>query len=80
MNYRDSFVGHLAQNKRGVLSLEYPIQNNLITNWDAMKAIWHHTFYSELRVDPRDHPLLLTGIPMNNKRIREKATQVGIIK
>ena len=49
------YVGDLAQQKRGILALEYPIVNGIIQNWDEMENIWHHSFYNELRVDPREH-------------------------
>ena len=46
--------------KRGTLTLGYPIQNGLVSNWENMEKIWHHVFYNELRVVPEDHPCLLT--------------------
>lgn len=81
-----SIVGHAANNEciigkdaltnGDTLSLKYPIEHGIVTNWDDMEKIWHHTFYNELKVNPAEQPVLLSEAPLTPKVNREKMTQI----
>lgn len=52
------------------------MKRRLVNDWDEMKQIWQHTFRSELCVDPKEHPVLLTEAPLNPTASREKMTEI----
>ena len=77
MYQRDAYVGDEAATRgRNVLNYRNPLEKGIVTNWDDMEKIWHHTFYNELRVAPEECGVLITEQPFNPEADREKTTQI----
>jgi actin-related protein len=74
---KSEFVGEEAQQKRGILNLNYPIAAGIVESWEDMEKVWNHTFYNELRVAPEECTgVLLTEAPRNPKQNREKMISI----
>ena len=76
LEQRDHFVGTEAQAKRGVLALKYPIEHGVVRDWESMEKIWNHVFRQALRVEPAEHPVMLTEVPWNPRPCREQSVQM----
>ena len=62
-NENDNFkVGNQANSFRGNLTLNYPINNGIIENWDYMEKLWQNCFDNELREESYEFPVHLTCI------------------
>ena len=66
----------VSDDQINVLNLRYPINHRIVTNWDDMVKLWHYTFDNELKVNPMDHPVLLTDAALNPKANRQKMVQI----
>mmetsp|Transcript_4250 Transcript_4250/g.6926 ORF Transcript_4250/g.6926 Transcript_4250/m.6926 type:complete len:527 (+) Transcript_4250:112-1692(+) len=69
-------LGEDAVDARSELLLTRPIERGIITDWEAIAKIWHHTFYNQLRVEPENCNALLTEAPLNSKDNREKVASM----
>eukprot|EP01084_Bolivina_argentea_P037492 69360_1 len=70
------YIGYYCAPKSGILSMQYSIERGIVTRWDDMEEICHHSFYNELRIAPEEHAVILTEVPLNPKANREKMTQI----
>ena len=46
INQKDSYIGDEAQSKHESRLWKYTIEHDIVTNWDDMEKVWHHTFYN----------------------------------
>ena len=73
----DIFVGPKAEEHRGLLSLRYPMEHGIVTDWNDMERIWQYVYGNDqLQTFAEEHPVLLTEAPLNPKRNREKAAEI----
>lgn len=73
----DRFIGPKAQEHRGLLNIRYPIEHGIVRDWNDMEHIWHYIYSKEqLTVSSEEHPVLLTEVPLNPKRNREKMAEM----
>jgi len=71
----DLYIGADAQERAGLLAMDFPIQNGKVSNWDDMEAVWRHTF-RECKVEPGDQPCLVTEAPLNPSDDRERMVEL----
>jgi centractin len=68
------FVGAKADEHRGALKLEYPMEHGIVQNWGDMEKIWQHVYSRDnLNTASEEHAVLLTEAPLNPFANRTKA-------
>lgn len=73
----DLFVGPIAEEHRGLLSLRYPMEHGIVTDWNDMERIWNYVYgKDQLATFCEEHPVLLTEAPLNPRKNREKAAEI----
>lgn len=71
-----SEVGEEALVKRGMLSVQTPIKDGLVQNWDEIEKLWSHIIFSELRVTPESHCFLTTQTVNSPASQQEKTLEL----
>jgi len=62
--------------RRDGMEIHTPMENGLVSNWEVMEQIWSHTFSSQLRIDPKENPVLVAEPSFNTRSNREKMTEL----
>jgi actin-related protein len=70
------FVGREQQYRRDNMVIEQPLKHGLVQNWDGVEAVWQYALSQHLRVDARDHPLMLSEPTFQPHADREKMLQL----
>lgn len=73
---KEVYFGDEVNAVRNKLGVFYPLENGIIENFNDMELLWEYTFMDVLKVNPADHPVLLTEPPYNPKVSRERMVQI----
>jgi actin beta/gamma 1 len=73
---RDAIIAGDVLGQSASLTLKCPIENRIITNFDDITKIWGHLFNNALKVDPAEHPVLMTESPQNTRQARESMVEI----
>ncbi|KAK9693415.1 actin [Popillia japonica] len=63
----DVFIGPTAEEHRGLLTIKYPMEHGIVTDWNDMEKIWTYIY---------KHPVLLTEAPLNPRPNRERSAEI----
>jgi len=69
---KEVMVGDECAKHRALLETSYPIENGIVRDWPGMKHLYDYTFNERLKIDPKEHKILLTEPPMNPKENQKK--------
>jgi len=72
---KDIMVGDECSLHRSMLDISYPVENGIVQDWKGMINLWDYTFHERLKIDPKEHKVLLTEPPMNPKENQKKMLQ-----
>lgn len=75
--HQDVYTGQSAIENRDIVDTKFPINEGIITDWDAMEYIWNQMYFEDLLVPPEDYNILHTESIINNSSNREKLVEVS---
>ncbi|KAG4302349.1 hypothetical protein PCANB_001326 [Pneumocystis canis] len=61
---------------RAGMEIRNPMSEGIVHDWDTAVQIWSYALQTNLRVDPTEHPLLVTEPSWNPTKNREKTMEI----
>eukprot|EP01091_Cochliopodium_minus_P016795 TRINITY_DN6395_c0_g1_i1.p1 TRINITY_DN6395_c0_g1~~TRINITY_DN6395_c0_g1_i1.p1 ORF type:complete len:315 (-),score=83.26 TRINITY_DN6395_c0_g1_i1:24-968(-) len=74
-NLKDIYVGDEIYQFEEKLSIKYPVETGIVSDWDLAEQLWSYTF-EKLEVDPENRKVFLTEPPNNPKENKEKMAEI----
>jgi len=72
---KDVMVGDECAKYRHMLETSYPVENGIVKDWVGMKYLYDYTFYERMKIEPKNHKILLTEPPLNPRENQAKMLQ-----
>ena len=76
LGLKDCYVGSQAQTLRGILSINHPIRQGVVQDWDDLETIWDHILQNELKTEASAQPLLITQQPLASQEDETKMAEI----
>jgi actin, other eukaryote len=70
------YIGDIAEVHKGYLTIEHPISDGIIQNWDTFEKLLHQIIFNELRTAPNEGNCLMTEPSLGPMSQKEKKTQI----
>ena len=72
---KDIMVGDECTKARDHLETSYPLTNGVVQKWDDMIHLYNYTFFDRMKIDPKEHKIMLTEAAMNPVKNRKKLVE-----
>eukprot|EP00339_Tiarina_fusa_P013742 CAMPEP_0117027354 /NCGR_PEP_ID=MMETSP0472-20121206/20002_1 /TAXON_ID=693140 ORGANISM="Tiarina fusus, Strain LIS" /NCGR_SAMPLE_ID=MMETSP0472 /ASSEMBLY_ACC=CAM_ASM_000603 /LENGTH=431 /DNA_ID=CAMNT_0004734575 /DNA_START=49 /DNA_END=1341 /DNA_ORIENTATION=- len=74
---RKFFVGtEQLSFRRDNLEINLPLEDGLVKDWDLVESLWSFGMTNRLRINPKEHPILMVEPSYNTRQNREKMTEL----
>ncbi|KAF8322030.1 brg1-associated factor b [Clavulina sp. PMI_390] len=70
------FLGDRVSTWRASMEATNPMQDGLISDFSAIPQIISHAFVQQMKVNPPDHPVIVTEAPWNTPENRQRMAQI----
>lgn len=69
---KDIMCGDECAEQRAMLEVNYPVENGIVRNWADMKHLYDYTFFERMKIEPKDHKIMLTEPPLNPRENKKR--------